>query len=164
VVGTGGGGSGASIQVVVAAGGTVTANPTVISAGSGYTSAPTFTLASGGTVATFQAQMLLNTYRVTTADISGVNPSQPRGLFLNTITPGNYGWIQENGIATVLQAATVTSATVGAVVTPVAGGNGTSQATVSSTAPTVAAIGTAIDAPIANAYYRILMDLPVWNG
>lgn len=161
---TGGGGSGASIQVVVAAGGTVTQAPTVITPGSGYTGLPTFTLVSGGTPATFEAQMAINTNIVTSTDITGVNPSAPRGVFLNSITPGNYGWIQENGIATVLQAATVTSATLGAIVTPVAAGNGTSQATVGTTAPTVAALGVALDVPIASTAYRVLLTIPVWNG
>lgn len=49
---------GASIQVVVAAGGTVTAVPTVLNAGGPYTDAtiPTFTLTgAGGTAATFSA-------------------------------------------------------------------------------------------------------------
>lgn len=164
VAATGGGGTGAIIQVVVSAAGTVVQQPTVISKGQNYTTLPTFTLVTGGTPATVQAQMVTNTYIVTSADKSGVNASQGRGVFLNAITPGNYGWIQENGIATILQAATVTSATVGAIVTPVAGGNGTSQATVATAAPLVTAFGTAIDAPFANGLYRVVLTLPIWNG
>jgi hypothetical protein len=164
VAGTGGGGSGAIIQVVVATGGTVTAQPVLIAGGSGYTSAPTFTLAAGGTPATFQAQMAVNSNIVTSSDVTGVNLSQGRGVFLNTITPGNYGWIQEFGIATVLQTGTVTSATVGAIATPVSSA-GTFQSTVATAAPAVTAFGTTIDAAIANAYYRVQLSLiPYWAG
>lgn len=164
LIATGGGGTGAIIQVVVGPTGTVTGIPVIIATGTGYTSTPTFTLAAGGTPATFAAQMVQDTYTVTTADVAGVNTSQPRGVFLNTVTPGNYGWLQEDGIATVLQAATVTSATVGAVVTPVAGGTGVVQATVATAAALPSSIGTAIDVPVANNYYRVLLNIPVWNG
>jgi hypothetical protein len=164
VAGSGGGGTGAVIQVVISPAGTLLAAPTVVTAGSGYTSIPTFTLVTGGTPGTVQAQMVVNTYIVTSTDKTGVNTSQGRGVFLNSITPGNYGWIQENGIATVLQAATVTSATVGAIVTPVAAGNGTFQATAATAAALESAFGSAVDAPIANALYRVLLTLPFWNG
>lgn len=164
IAGSGGGGTGAVIGVVVAAGGTVTAPPTVVVAGQNYTSAPTFTLAAGGTPATFRPQMIVDSYVVTSLDVTGVNLSQGRGVFLNSITPGNYGWIQEDGIASVLQAASVTSATVGAIVTPVAASDGTFQATVATSSPLATAFGTAIDAPIASTVYRALLNLPVWNG
>lgn len=50
---------GAVIQYVVAAGGTITAQPTVLTAGGPYTDAavPTFTIAAGGTPATVQANI-----------------------------------------------------------------------------------------------------------
>lgn len=50
---------GAVIQYVVAAGGTITAQPTVLNAGGPYTDAaiPTFTIAAGGTPATVQANI-----------------------------------------------------------------------------------------------------------
>jgi hypothetical protein len=50
---TGGGGSGAQAQVVIA-GGAVT-GATIVKAGRGYTSAPTFTVAAGGTPGTLTA-------------------------------------------------------------------------------------------------------------
>jgi hypothetical protein len=164
VAGTGGGGTGAILGITVAAGGTVTAAPVVVASGEGYTTAPTFTLVSGGTPATFQAQMAENTYIVTSRDIAGVNLSQGRGVFLNTITPGNYGWIQENGVATIQQTATAAVAVVGSVVSPFTPTDGTFQSIAAATAPLVSAFGTAIDAPIANAYYRAVLTLPVWNG
>ena len=164
IAAAGGGGTGAIIQVVVTAAGTVTAQPTVVAKGSGYTTTPTFTVAAGGTPATVQAVMIFNTYIVTTADKTGVNPSQPRGVFLNTITPGNFGWIQENGVATVQETTTTTSATVGAVVTPVGAGNGTVQSTVGTSALLPNSIGTSVDAPANNVLFRVLLELPVWNG
>jgi hypothetical protein len=163
LTGSGGGGSGAQIQVVVASGGTVTAQPTIVAAGSGYTSAPSFTLSAGGTAATFQAQMVVNSYIVTSRDVSGVILTQGRGVFLNSITPGNYGWIQENGIATILMDATTTT-TAGDTVTPLAPTNGTFRGIAAATAPLYSAFGTAFDAPIASTLIRAVLNLPVWNG
>lgn len=164
VAATGGGGTGAIIQVIVSAAGTVTGNPTVVAPGINYTSVPTFILVAGGTTtATFAAQMTIPTFTVTTVD-KALNVYAPRGVFLNTVLPGNYTFIQEDGIATILQAATVTSATLGAVVTPVAGGNGTSQSTVGTAPSTNAALGVALDIPVAGAFFRALLNLPVWNG
>lgn len=164
VTGTGGGGTGAILQIVVGTAGTVTTVPTVVQAGSGFTSAPTFTLAAGGTAATFQSQMTLNTYIVTSYDVTGVNLSQGRGIFLNSPTPGNYSWIQENGIGT-FDVGTVTgSAAVGMVLTPTASGAGLFTASVATAAPLAGAFGTALDQPIANTYIRGVMTLPVWNG
>jgi hypothetical protein len=163
VLGTGGGGTGAIISVIVGAGGTVTTQPTVVAGGEGYTSAPTFTLAAGGTPATFQAQMAENSYIVTDFATTGVVLQQPRGIFLNSVTPGNYGWIQEDGIGTVLYAATVTASTVGNLVAPKSASAGAFDSTVATTY-LVGAFGTAIDKPIGATYGRIVMNLPVWNG
>lgn len=164
IAASGGGGTGAIIQVVVASGGTVTQQPVVIAQGVNYTTLPTFTVAAGGTPATVQAAMVVNTSIVTTKDKSGVNLSQGRGVFLNTITPGNWGWIQENGVATVAGNATVGSATVGAGVSPFTPGDGTFSAIVATTAPLASGFGTAIDQPAASIFYRVLLTLPVWNG
>jgi hypothetical protein len=54
VLDNGGTGTGGSVQVVVNAGGTVTATPVVLAAGSGYSN-PYFIFAEGGTPATFKA-------------------------------------------------------------------------------------------------------------
>lgn len=159
VMGTGGGGgAGAIIQVVVGTDGTVSARPKVVAAGSGYTSAPTFTLSAGGTAATFQAQMIVDSYIVTDAATAGINLSQGRGVFLNSITPGNYGWIQENGIASFLSAG---AGAAGSLLTP----NATGLFAASAVGPaSPAAFATSIDVGIANALIRGLMTLPVWNG
>lgn len=165
IAGSGGGGTGAIIQVVVTAAGTVTANPTVISKGTGYTSIPTFTVAAGGTPATVLAQMTFSSYIVTSQDKAGINAFQGRGVFLNSITPGNYGWIQENGLATFLVDSTVGSGTLGATLTPVgATVPGAFRGVVGTTAPLYSAFGTALDVPAINVLIRGVMTLPVWNG
>ena len=102
-----GGGSGAVIQVVVTASNAITV--TVLNGGFGYVSAPTFTLATGGTPGTVVAQLGNSQNVVTSADIAlnpastnaGIGPVHPV-VFLNAITPGNYGFVQESGVATIL--------------------------------------------------------------
>lgn len=155
-------GTGGVLQVTVNANGTVTANPLLLSSGSGYTLPPTFTLNAGGTPATFNVLMTLNSYIVTTADKATIPFG--RGVFLNSVTPGNYTWIQESGIASVLQTTSVGSATLGATATPVQGGNGTFQSTVDTVAPGSLAYGLALDIPAANSLYRVLLTLPGWQG
>jgi len=162
VAGTGGGGTGAIVGVIVGAAGTVTTPPIVVAQGSGYTTAPTFTLVAGGTAATFQAQMAVNSYVVTSSDVTGVNLSAGRGVFLNSVTPGNYGWIQENGIASFLSATTVATSS-GFILTP-GFAAGTFTATAASAAPLATAFGIALDSAAVNGYIRGVMTLPVWNG
>lgn len=165
IAAVGGGGTGAIIQVVVTAAGTVTANPTVVAKGSGYTTIPTFTVAAGGTPATVLAQMSENTYIVTSQDKAGINASQGRGVFLNTITPGNYGWIQENGVATFLVDSTAGTGTAGSVLSPVgATVAGAFRGIAVATAPLASAFGTNIDALTASVLVRGVLTLPVWNG
>ena len=102
-----GGGSGAVIQVVVTASNAITV--TVLNGGFGYVSPPTFTLATGGTPGTVVAQLGNSQNVVTSADIAlnpastnaGIGPVHPV-VFLNAITPGNYGFVQESGVATIL--------------------------------------------------------------
>jgi hypothetical protein len=102
-----GGGSGAVIQVVVTASNAITV--TVLNGGFGYVSAPTFTLATGGTPGTVQALLNISQNIVTSADVAlsasttaaAVGPIHPV-VFLNAITPGNYGFVQEGGVATVI--------------------------------------------------------------
>jgi hypothetical protein len=138
----GSGGTGAVIQVVVS-GGAIT-SATVLNGGYNYNSVPTFSLTatstSGGTVV---AQLDSSPNVVTSADqisatATGVRPV----VFLNSITPGNYGFIQELGTATVLNA--TTSAQVAqqfAIVTP-----GTGLMAASSTTLTTYTIGQVLDA------------------
>lgn len=160
----GGGGTGAIIQVIVGAAGTVTANPVVLQGGSGYVSVPTFTLVAGGTPATFVAQLNSTPNFVISADqqaVSGVGPTRPV-VFLNAITPGNYGFIQELGTATVLAGATFTQ-TAGQFATVATGG---STMTTSATTLTIYGIGTVIDAitaPLANTPFKIQLGYAAGN-
>jgi hypothetical protein len=163
IAGTGGGGTGAVLQVVVSAAGTITAQPTVVAAGSGYTSTPTFTVAAGGTPGTVRPQMIVNSYIVTDRSNANANLSEGRGIFLNSITPGNFGWIQENGIATFL-VGTGGASGVGIVLSPFTPTDGTFIGIAQSTSPLVSAFGTSIDSPVSTSYVRGLMTLPVWNG
>ena len=156
---TGGGGTGAVIQVVVSSATAITA--TVVSGGSGYTSVPTFTLATGGTPGTVAAQLDSTPNVVTSFDVAVTANTVVRPVvFLNSITPGNYGFIQENGIATVLANATLTSATANAWVNAKTSGAGTVDTTASSGSPIGSTIGQAIDMPYASVLFKCLLDAP----
>lgn len=155
-----GGGSGAVIQVVVLANGTVSGNPVVLQGGTGYSSQPTFTLVAGGTPATFVAQLDSTPNLVTSADqqlVTGVGAVHPV-VFLNAITPGNYGFIQELGTATVLATAAQTQAVNQFAIA--ASGPGTGLMTASSATFSIFAIGQVLDpiaAPLANTPFKIQM-------
>jgi hypothetical protein len=147
-----GGGSGASIQVVVSSAGTISGNPTVLNGGAGYVSPPTFSLAAlGGSAGTLSVQLNSTPNVVTSTDQIGVAiptaiPVRPV-VFLNSITPGNYGFIQELGLATVLANATVGTAAIGAFVNAVTTNSGTVTTTAQSGSPIGSTIGVAIDTP-----------------
>ncbi len=164
-----GGGSGAIIQVIVTSATAITVS--VVNGGFGYVSAPTFTLATGGTVGTVVAQLGGSPNVVTSADIAigtasatnaGIGPVRPV-VFLNTITPGNYGFIQELGTATVLAGSTNTqSASQFGIVTNGASANGTMATSSATYGPY--AIGNIIDpltSPLANTPFKVLLDGPV---
>lgn len=91
----------------------------------------------------------------------GGKPVRPV-VFLNAITPGNFGWVQELGVATVLAKATLTAATpaIGDVI--IGGTSGLVDDPTQSTTLTYAlqsfVIGTAIDIPGNGAKFRILFD------
>ncbi len=164
-----GGGSGAIIQVIVTSATTITVS--VVNGGFGYVSAPTFTLATGGTVGTVVAQLGGSPNVVTSADIAigtatatnaGIGPVHPV-VFLNTITPGNYGFIQELGTATVLAGSTNNQlASQFGIVTNGASANGTMATSSATYGPY--AIGNIIDpltSPLANTPFKVLLDGPV---
>lgn len=144
----------AVIQVVVNSSGTVTAVPTVISPGSGFTSIPTFTLVSGGTVATFLAQMLNNPDIITDFAHADIATQQPRAIFLNSIAPGNFGFVQEEGLATLQMGTTIGTAVRGGLANVLTPGSFTSAAV----APIAAtSAGTWIDLPAISGLYRALL-------
>jgi hypothetical protein len=154
VAASGGGGTGATIQVVVSTATAITA--TVLTQGSGYTSVPTFTLVTGGTPGTVQAQLNAPINSVTSYDNAWTTVRPV--VFLNAITPGNYGFVQELGVVTVLGAAAVGTTTLPAYV------NATTAGVVVATAATVAAspvgftIGNALDAPANSILFKALMN------
>lgn len=153
-----GGGTGAIIQVIVAANGTVTAQPVVLQGGSNYTTVPTFTLAAGGTPATFVAQLNTTPNVVTSADaVAAIVPVRPV-VFLNSITPGNYGFVQELGTATVLAGATFTQTQGQFAIVESSSHNGTM--TTSATTLTIYTIGQVIDAitaPLVGTPFKIAL-------
>ena len=156
IAGVGGGGVGALISVTIA-GGLVTV-ATVVQGGYGYATEPTFTIAEGGTPGTVQAQLNSTPNLVTSYDqaVGGFGPNAVRPVvFLNSITPGNYGFVQEDGIATVLGNATIGTAAEGNWVNSTTGG--TVNATAASGSPTGATIGKAIDLPLASNLFKIYL-------
>ena len=144
-----GGGSGAVIQIIVGSGGTITGSPTVVNGGYGYISVPTFSLtALGGSAGTISVQLGVTPNVVTSMDQVGTSAIAVRPVvFLNSITPGNYGFIQELGFATVLANASVGTATAGAYVNAVSTNSGTVTTTAASTSPIGSTIGQAQDTP-----------------
>ena len=137
-----GGGAGAVIQVV-ASGGAIT-SVTVLNGGYGYNSVPTFSLTTTGTTGgTVAAQLDTTPNIVTSADQVGTTGVQVHPVaFLNSITPGNFGFIQELGTATLLASTSVTATNF--VSTAVGTGNGTINT--SGTTYLVSTVGQAIDA------------------
>ena len=88
----GGGTTQATFQVVVLTAATVAI--TMLTPGAGFTSLPTATITgTGGTPPTLTVEMGFTVNQVTSADIP-TNLIRPV-VFLNSITPGNYGFVQE---------------------------------------------------------------------
>ena len=165
-----GGGSGAIIQVIVGSGGTVT-SVSVVNGGFGYVSVPTFTLVTGGTVGTVVAQLNSSPNIVTSADValSTSTTAAAAGavrpvVFLNSITPGNYGFIQELGCATVLAGATKTQSVNTFAIVLSTAANGTMDTSSATFGPY--AIGNVLDpitSPLANTPFKIYLDAPVFQ-
>jgi hypothetical protein len=158
-----GGGSGALIQVVVGSAGTVT-SVTVLQGGYGYVSVPTFTLVTGGTVGTVAAQLSTTPNLVTSADQVAAGTAVPVRpvVFLNSITPGNYGFIQELGTATVLATSGVGTTTTAALVDATPANNGLVVTRAAAGSPIGYTIGQALDAPANSILFKIeLQYVPV---
>ena len=163
-----GGGSGAIIQVIVTSATAISVS--VVNGGFGYVSAPTFTLATGGTPGTVAAQLSVGQNIVTSADLAvgtanaanaGIGPIHPV-VFLNAITPGNFGFIQELGVATVLAGATFTQLQ-GYNAIPVTGGTANGTMTTAVNTYSIYTVGEVIDpitAPLAGTPFKILLTGP----
>ena len=156
------------IQVIVTAAAAITVS--VLNGGQGYVSAPTFTLATGGTPGTVVAQLGISQNIVTSADIAlspaatnaGIGPVHPV-VFLNSITPGNYGFIQESGVATVLAGATYTQQASQSAL-PSTGSNGTMIASVNTYS--ILTIGNVIDpiaSPLANTPFKVQLTESIYQ-
>ena len=160
-----GGGSGAVIQVIVTAAAAITVS--VVNGGFGYVSVPSFTLATGGTVGTVVAQLAGPSMNlITSADIALATSTTVPGpvrpvVFLNAITPGNYGFIQELGVATVLVGATKTQTAQQFAIVLSTAANGTLDTSSATYGPF--AIGNILDpiaSPLAGTTLKVLLDGP----
>ncbi len=142
---TTGGGTGATqatIQVVVLTASTISV--TVLTPGAGFTSTPSITVTgTGGSVPTLVLEMNAEVNLVTSADIP-TNLIRPV-VFLNSITPGNYGFVQELGVATVLNPATTAQAVNQFACTTLVGSSPTGYMAASSASYTYNSIGYVID-------------------
>lgn len=149
-----GGGAGATIQVVVGSGGTIT-SAVVVNGGAGYVSIPTFSLtATGTTGGTVAAQLNTTPNEVTSADVATTNLTLVRPVvFLNTPTPGNYTFIQELGVATLLAGGAITANNFVS-----AGSTGT---VTGGTTYLVNTVGQAIDAGSTGNLFKAYLDGPV---
>ena len=89
-------------------------------------------------------------------------------VFLNAITPGNYGFVQELGVATVLGASSFSATpAIGDLLQTTTSGLVTdpTQSTGLTSATAKLVIGTAIDLPKVSALFRILLQyVPVVQG
>lgn len=88
-------------------------------------------------------------------------------VFLNSITPGNFGFVQELGTATVLGKATLTAATpvVGDVIVSSASGLADDPTQSGNITYTIlkTILGDAIDLPVNGGKFRVLLRLPVYQ-
>jgi len=157
--------SSGSAQIVYTIAGGALTSVQLVNGGAGYSSVPTFTIAAGGTPGTVAAQMSVTPNRVTSWDQgwgTGATAVPLRGVFLNAITPGNYGFIQEGGKATVLGAAAIgSSPNIGALVQ--AGASGLVTAAGANTQG-VATLGYALDLPANSTLFRTMLTLPNFQG
>ena len=93
----------------------------------------------------------------------GLSNSVRPVVFLNAITPGNWGFVQELGVATVLFGALTGTPAIGGVINSVA--TGLADAPASATAIVRTSVGIAIDLPAAGLKSRILLQyVPVVQG
>lgn len=99
---------------------------------------------------------------IVTSYDKGLSVNLRRVVFLNSVTPGNYGIVQELGVANVLGAASFGgSAAVGHIINTVASGLVEDP---SSQAPVATTIGVAVTLPAINTIFEVLLNLPVVQG
>lgn len=153
-----GGGSGAVIQVVVGSGGTIT-SAMVLNGGFNYSSVPTFSLTVTNTTAgAVAAQLDASPNFVTSQDQTVSTPTTGVAVrpvvFLNSITPGNYGFVQELGTATLLSGGAI-------VATNFVSAASTNGTVTSGTTYTIATVGQAIDSTSATGqFFKAILTGP----
>ena len=157
----GGGTTQATFQVVVLTAATVAI--TMLTPGAGFTSLPTATITgTGGTPPTLTVEMGFTVNQVTSADIP-TNLIRPV-VFLNSITPGNYGFVQELGIANVLAAASTAQAVNQFAIATAVGGTPIGLLIASSATYSYNAIGYVLD-PVSSSTaitpFKVLLNGPV---
>ena len=157
-----GGGAGAVLLVTVGPTGAIV-SVSVQQGGANYVTVPTFSLTvtgtTGGVVA---AQLNSSANRVTSFDQAVTTKTLVRPVvFLNPITPGNYGFIQELGLATVLGFSTIGTGNENDWVNAVTAGGGTVNTTAGTGSPTGNTVGQAIDKPLANNLFKAYLTSPV---
>lgn len=144
--GSGGGGVGAVLQVVIGANGAIV-SASIFKGGTNYTSTPAFVFAAvTGNNGSIQALLNSNPNIVTSYDktqFSSGTIVRPV-VFLNSITPGNFGFIQELGLATVRGAANIGNGAAGFWVNLSTANDGTVVVS-NAASPTAATIGKEID-------------------
>lgn len=124
---------------------------------SGATAANVKTGAIGLMVAGLQPEL-----NVVTSYDKGIPGCHPV-IFLNAITPGNWGFVQELGIANILCGTTLTKAApnTGDLINSVTGGVA-DDPTVQEYVPT--SLGIALDPPNPSTIIRVQLNLPVLQG
>lgn len=157
IAGTGGGGVGATIQVVVGSGGTIT-SAVVSSGGAGYVAIPSFSLtATGTTGGAVAAQLNSDANVVTSADQANTYATSVRPVvFLNSPTPGNYTFIQELGLATLIAGGSITANDFVSA--------GTTGTVTGGTSFTITTVGQAIDAGSTGNLFKAYLNGPVVQG
>ncbi len=114
-----------------------------------------------GTIGVMNAAIAPLTFNiVTSADINVVNYPLHPVVFLNPVTPGNYCFVQELGLATVLGAATVTQKAVGSMA--ITTSNGTVDGATNTYTNTF--IGYMAENAQNGKLFKVILDLPVVQG
>ena len=162
IAAVGGYGSGAVAQAVIGSGGTLT-SVTLLQSGNGYVIPPVFPLAgvTGGTPGVIGVQMTTTPNVLTSSDIAntaGYGGIVRPVVYLNSITPGNYGFIQELGVASVLGNSSIGNSTgIGSFIQTVVA-SGTVNTSNAVTSPTNLTIGVNIDTAVASTLFKVYLN------
>lgn len=112
-----------------------------------------------GTIGCMVAATAPNFNVVTSYDYNTADNPLHQVVFLNTVTPGNFCFVQELGVATVLGASSISSTVVGAIMVGTTNGLVTSSATI-----TANTVGFAAENAKVSGLFKIILDLPAVQG